>query len=155
MVNIMVLIWRTSFEHSCWPVRYPFILLSWIVGRNSETNIQRRRPTILLLSCIEKIVTRNRGAQRNPPPPSRKNWMIYRGPGFLSFVYFGSPPPLPAASCLSFSVFLCVAGRAYWREGVEGGRCQIIRRRESMVLYKSFNTLCLHPCFCKMGAKVK
>jgi hypothetical protein len=24
-----------------------------------------------------------------------------------------TPPPLPSASCLSFSVFLCVAGRAY------------------------------------------
>jgi hypothetical protein len=23
------------------------------------------------------------------------------------------PPPLPSASCLTFSVFLCVAGRAY------------------------------------------
>ncbi len=26
-------------------------------------------------------------------------------------------PPLSPASCFSFSVFLCVAGRAYWREG--------------------------------------
>ncbi len=25
--------------------------------------------------------------------------------------------PLPSDSCLSFSFFLCVAGRAYWREG--------------------------------------
>ncbi len=25
-------------------------------------------------------------------------------------------PPLPTAGCLSFSVFLCVAGPAYWRE---------------------------------------
>ncbi len=29
-------------------------------------------------------------------------------------------PPLPSASCLSFSVFLCVAGRAYWREMGDG-----------------------------------
>ena len=29
--------------------------------------------------------------------------------------------PLPSASCLSFSVFLCVAGRAYWRERRVGG----------------------------------
>ncbi len=29
------------------------------------------------------------------------------------------PPssPLPSVRCLSFSVFLCVSGRAYWREG--------------------------------------
>ncbi len=32
----------------------------------------------------------------NPPPP---------------------PPPPPSASCLFFLVFLCDAGRAYWREG--------------------------------------
>jgi hypothetical protein len=50
--------------------------------------------------------------------------MIYRGPGFLA-----APPPLhsplpPSASCLSFSVFLCVASRVYcdWRgEGGGGG----------------------------------
>ncbi len=39
-------------------------------------------------------------------------WMIYRRPGFLAFVWFGSSPtpsPLPSASRISFSVFLCVA----------------------------------------------
>jgi hypothetical protein len=30
------------------------------------------------------------------------------------------PPPLPSASCVFFSVFLCVAGRAYWRGGGGG-----------------------------------
>jgi hypothetical protein len=45
-------------------------------------------------------------------------------------------PPLPSASCL-FSVFLYVAGRGY-REGEER---KIIRRRESLAHYKSFNTL--------------
>ncbi len=30
-------------------------------------------------------------------------------------------PPPPSTSCLSFSVFLCVAGRAYWRERGGGG----------------------------------
>jgi len=41
--------------------------------------------------------------------------MIYRGPGFLVIVRFGSTPTtlLRSASCLSFSVLLCVAGRAY------------------------------------------
>ncbi len=29
-------------------------------------------------------------------------------------------PPLPSASCLSFSVFLCVVVQAYWRERREG-----------------------------------
>ncbi len=50
-----------------------------------------------------------------------------------------APPPslpyLPSASCHSFLVLLCVAGRAYrW----ERGRSQMIRRRER--LYKSFTT---------------
>jgi hypothetical protein len=40
----------------------------------------------------------------------------------LSPLYDLAPPPslplpLPSASCLSFSFFLCVAGRAYWRGG--------------------------------------
>jgi hypothetical protein len=30
------------------------------------------------------------------------------------------PPRLPSATCLSFSVFLCVAVRAFWRERGEG-----------------------------------
>jgi hypothetical protein len=43
------------------------------------------------------------------------------------------PPPLfPSASCLAFSVFLCIAGRAYWRErgGRGWARSHIIRPRE-------------------------
>jgi len=64
----------------------------------------------------------------------REYWMIYRGPGFLDVVWFGPPPP-------SFSGFLCVAGRIYWRE--EGvGQEPIIWGRESLVVYKSVNTLC-------------
>ncbi len=54
-------------------------------------------------------------------------------------------PTLPAAVCLSLSVFLCVAGRAYWEgwgEGGGGGKSQVIRQRENMALYKSFNPLC-------------
>ncbi len=43
------------------------------------------------------------------------------------------PPPLPSAGCC-LSVFLTVAGRAYWRERAKGWR-------ETMALYKSFNTL--------------
>jgi hypothetical protein len=54
----------------------------------------------------------------------REYWVIYRGLGFLVVVWFGSPPtpfpPLLSASCLSLSVFLCDAGRAYWRK--KGGR---------------------------------
>jgi hypothetical protein len=45
--------------------------------------------------------------------------MIYRGPGFLHIQPFGSSsipfPPLPSASCLSFSVLLRIASRAHLR----------------------------------------
>ncbi len=56
------------------------------------------------------------------------------------------PHPLPLGSTVSFSVLLCVAGRFYGRgERRVWGRSQIIRR-ESLVLYKSFNTLYIQPC---------
>ncbi len=81
----------------------------------------------------------------------REYWVIYRGPGFLAVLWFGSSPtPFPlsfrSASCLSFSVFLCVADQACWRPTGERGRgwarSRIIRPQESLVFYKSFNTLC-------------
>ncbi len=46
---------------------------------------------------------------------TREYIMYYRGPGFLAVVWFCSfPLPFPhllSASCLSFSVFLCVSGK--------------------------------------------
>ncbi len=53
--------------------------------------------------------------------PPREYLMICRGSGFsLSYDLAPTPPspplPLPWAACLSFSVFLCVAGRAYLLE---------------------------------------
>ncbi len=50
---------------------------------------------------------------------------------------------LPSATCLSFSVFLCVAGRAYWKERGGGGGvgAKSYDERESLVHDKSFNTL--------------
>jgi hypothetical protein len=45
----------------------------------------------------------------------RECWIIYSGPGFLAVRrMIWLLPPLPSVSCLSFSVFLCVAFRAYW-----------------------------------------
>ncbi len=82
---------------------------------------------------------------------NREYWMIYRGPGFQSRVIWLLPHPLPllpSVSCLAFSVSLCFGGRAYWQErgGGRRGRSQSVRRRESLVLYKSFNTLCIRLC---------
>ncbi len=54
------------------------------------------------------------------------------------------PPSLPCKLSLSFSVILCVTGRAYWRERESGkgwARSQTIRPPESVVDLKSFNTL--------------
>ncbi len=68
--------------------------------------------------------------------------MYYRGPGFLVVVYFGSlsSPPLPSADCLSFSVFLCVALRAYWRERgvgkVEGAKSYDGEKASSSIIHE-------------------
>jgi hypothetical protein len=51
-------------------------------------------------------------------------------------------PPLLSASCISFSVFVRIAGLAYDVRGGSGWvRSQIVRRLECLVLYRSFNTL--------------
>ncbi len=51
-------------------------------------------------------------------------WMICWGPGFLDVVWFCSSPfppfSRPSAICLSFSAFLSVASRAFWRRGGSG-----------------------------------
>ncbi len=77
--------------------------------------------------------------------------MIYRCPGFLVDVWFGSSPtPFPLslqASCLFSSAFLCVAGRAYLGESCRGkwggGGAKSHDPWGSPVIYKSFNTLWL------------
>jgi hypothetical protein len=59
-------------------------------------------------------------------------------------------PPLPSARCLSFSVFLCALpveltdGRVGGK-GVGEGPNHTVWRRESLSIYKSFNTICTHP----------
>jgi len=76
--------------------------------------------------------------------------MIYWGPSFLAVLWFGSTPtphpPLPSASYLSFSVFLCVAGRAHWPERGEGvhGRAAKSYEREKACssINHSLGTLC-------------
>jgi hypothetical protein len=68
--------------------------------------------------------------------PERIEWLVEDQAFSASYAlgfFPNGPSPLPSACCLSFSVFLCVAGRAYCRGG--WSRSQIIRRRASLVLY--------------------
>ncbi len=76
--------------------------------------------------------------------PGREYWMSYGGPGFLVIVRFSSftPPPPPPSPVSKFSLFLSfpVCRR---RRGGRRRRSRIIRRRESLDLYETFNTLCI------------
>ncbi len=74
--------------------------------------------------------------------------MIYLGPGFLAVVWFGfSPTPSPLFRQLVASSF----SQSSWSSLLTGGRgrgwgrSQIIQQLESLVLYKSFNTLWYCP----------
>ncbi len=86
---------------------------------------------------------------------TREYWMIYRGPGYLAVVWSCSsprqpPPPLPSASCLSFSVFLCVAQRGRrlekrpnkearlvgWRKMTQPGEICVMIDASEGVLYR-------------------
>ncbi len=77
---------------------------------------------------------------------TREYWMIYRGPGFLAGVWFRSSPtpspPLPSVSSTGDPEEDWEREKTCWRErSEEWGRSQIIRRRENLVFYESFNTL--------------
>ncbi len=66
--------------------------------------------------------------------------MKYRGPGLLAVLWFGSSPAPPVSN-------LDRRHKGRLRQLDDGrwggeGRAQSRRQRESLVLYKSFNTLC-------------
>jgi hypothetical protein len=61
--------------------------------------------------------------------------MLYKGPGLLAVVWFGSS--LTSSPVNMLSLYLLLTGE----RGRRGRRIRIIRRRESPVFYKSFNTL--------------
>ncbi len=66
----------------------------------------------------------------------------YKGPDFLAVVWFGSShTPSPLNSSTEEIQEDWEIETTCWQERV-WGRSQIIRQRESLVLYKSFNTLC-------------
>ncbi len=76
---------------------------------------------------------------------AREYRMIYRVPGVLAGVWLLAPPPPPPPTLPSVSSTGDHTGRLIkidnLADGVWGMR-QIIRQRESQVLYNSFNTLC-------------
>jgi hypothetical protein len=132
---------QSSGVRFCWEGRYTPptspLPLYVLCGQNNPQNRARDRA----------LRGEGKGKGREGRGGDSEYWMMYRGTGFLAVVWFGSSPIpsplLPSASCLSFSIFLCVAVRAYWREREGGwwGRSQIIKPWQSLVLYKSFNTL--------------
>jgi hypothetical protein len=93
-------------------------------------------------------VWRNSFRQRRYISQCREYWMIYRGLSFLVIEWFSSSPtPSPPSPVSKLSLFLripvCRRSSLLTGEGRRGwGRSQIIRRRESHVLYELFNTLC-------------
>ncbi len=74
---------------------------------------------------------------------TREYWMIYRGPGFLAVVWFGSSPtPFPPHVSLSQSSCVTTVEHTDRRGGGGRGwaRSQVMRPRKILAL-KSFNTL--------------
>ncbi len=72
--------------------------------------------------------------------------MIYRGPGFLAVVWYGSPPLPLSPSCPSEARPATTRKtekeeKLLTGEGKGVGEEQIIRQQQSLVFYKSFNTL--------------
>jgi hypothetical protein len=91
----------------------------------------------------------------------KEYWMIYRRPGFLTVVWFWLlPPPHFPLQIIQYSLYQMVfGGGAKSCDGEKAwlsidhsilsvrdslwGRSQIIRQRESLLLYRPFNTLCI------------
>jgi hypothetical protein len=72
--------------------------------------------------------------------------MLYRGPGFLADVRFGSspPPPIFRQQIVSLSQSSCASPVEFtdgigWERWERVGEEPIIRLGESLVLYNSFN----------------
>jgi hypothetical protein len=99
---------------------YLWIIYLQLFSLCSKSLYRRDRYKITFLTSFSLLLSLLRCfIPMSPTHRARKYWMIIRGPGFLEVVWFGSSPS-PSASCLSFSVFLCVAGRVYWQQRGEG-----------------------------------
>ncbi len=79
---------------------------------------------------------------------TREYWTIYRGPGFLAFVWFGSTPnpllpPLPSVSSTGDTQEDWEREATCWRQRREGVAVEPNHTTaRSLALYKSFNPLC-------------
>ncbi len=80
----------------------------------------------------------------------RKDWMIYRGTSFLTVVWFGSRPaasPFPVKKLsLFFSLPVCRRSSLLMGKGGRRRAWILIKRQESLVLYKLFNPLWFTRC---------
>jgi hypothetical protein len=95
--------------------------------------LQERRKAFLLVSRRGAPSAYSSRADRSATGLHREYLMIYRVPWYE---WFGSPPhPLPPSPISKLSPFLCLAQGGGWL------RSQIMRQRESLVIYNSFNTL--------------
>jgi hypothetical protein len=84
----------------------------------------------------------------------REFWIFYRGPGFLPW-HVLAPSPLPPPPVVSLlNLYVCRRSSLLTGEWGRGwGRSQIIRRRENLVLYESFNTLFVRGAYVKWVCK--
>jgi hypothetical protein len=78
-------------------------------------------------------------------PPSQRDWMIYRVPDLLAVIWFGSSPTLshPRSPVIKLTLFLSLpacrrSSLFMWEEGGDYVVEPNQRRRESLVIYKSF-----------------
>jgi hypothetical protein len=103
--------------------------------------ISLRNITEIIISKLDSV----RGCER----VVQRVWNVYRGPCKLSrrrMIWLLPPPPLPPSppSVRKLPLFLSLPvcrQSSLRRVGRGWGRSQIIRRRESLVLYKLFNPL--------------
>ncbi len=89
---------------------------------------------------------------RNIPTLHREYWTIciYRAPGFLLVMWFGSSStPIPLSRQVSSAGDILFRNTETREDGGGGGRLQ-----ENLVFYKSFNILCLFPSLSLLWAGI-
>ncbi len=94
-------------------------------------------------------------------PTARRYWMLYRGPGFLAVVYCDCMPhPAPFHQLARPATYKKTGKKKQLAHGIrEGGgglrSSPIMRPQESLVLCKSFTTLCPRFTTCVIEQNIK